>query len=277
MAHVTLDMYITRSWASDFQRLQPADITVPADVTTFLDALIPVCVSLLAGDAAARARVEQRRKTVAGKSQKMRQSWQEQAQAERAISPVALSTASQILWDAVKSHDWVLSVGDFEGWAHRTWDIEHTYQYLGTSGGAGLGYGLGGAIGAALANRGNGRIIIDIQSDGDALFTPAALWTMAQHQLPILVVMDNNRAYFNSVEHADRVARVRRRAIENKGVGTDITGPNVDFAGLARSFGMHGEGPVETAAEFEKALQRALKVVVEEGKPALVDLITQPR
>ncbi|MDE3078044.1 MAG: thiamine pyrophosphate-binding protein, partial [Chloroflexota bacterium] len=69
--------------------------------------------------------------------------------------------------------------------------------------------------------------------------------------------------------------RVRRRPVENKAVGTDITGPDVDFAGLARSFGMHGEGPVATLDELDRALERALRVVAEERRPALVDVLTE--
>jgi benzoylformate decarboxylase/acetolactate synthase-1/2/3 large subunit len=97
---------------------------------------------------------------------------------------------------------------------------------------------------------------------------------MAHERLPVLVVMDNNRAYQNSVEHADVVARWRRRPVERKGIATDIGDPAVDFATLARSFGVHGEGPFDSVEDLGPALDRALKVVVEERRPALVDAVT---
>ncbi|MGH2518417.1 MAG: thiamine pyrophosphate-dependent enzyme, partial [Chloroflexota bacterium] len=59
--------------------------------------------------------------------------------------------------------------------------------------------------------------------------------------------------------------------------GTDIAAPEVDFAALARSFGVHGEGPVDDAASLHAALDRALRVVAGEGRPALVDVLTQRR
>ena len=276
VAHVTLDMYATRSWTSDYQRLQPAELTVPAAVLHVLRALLPLAREAMS-QAAVSARVAARRERLAVRQQRQRERWHTQAQSARGQRPLALSEASEVLLAALEPHDPVLSSGTFGGWMHRLWDVRHTSQYLGTSGGAGLGYGLGAAIGVALANRGNGRVIVDIQSDGDALFTPGALWTMAQQQLPVLVVMDNNRAYQNSVDHADRVARARHRPPENRGVGTDIAGPEVDFATLARSFGVHGEGPVDDAASLRAALDRALRVVAGEGRPALVDVLTQRR
>ena len=73
------------------------------------------------------------------------------------------------------------------------------------------------------------------------------------------------------------LARERGRPVENKGVGIWIRDPNVDFAGLARSYGLYGEGPIEDPDEIRPALQRALRVVKEERRLALVDVVTQAR
>jgi thiamine pyrophosphate-dependent acetolactate synthase large subunit-like protein len=72
------------------------------------------------------------------------------------------------------------------------------------------------------------------------------------------------------------MARDRGRPPENKFIGTRIDAPAVDFATLARGFGVHGEGPIERPEDLRPALERAL-AVVKSGKPALVDVITQPR
>jgi thiamine pyrophosphate-dependent acetolactate synthase large subunit-like protein len=45
---------------------------------------------------------------------------------------------------------------------------------------------------------------------------------------------------------------------------------------MARAFGVHGEGPVERPEDLRPALERAL-AVVKAGRPALVDVVTQPR
>jgi acetolactate synthase-1/2/3 large subunit len=55
-----------------------------------------------------------------------------------------------------------------------------------------------------------------------------------------------------------------------------ITDPHVDYATVARGFGVHGEGPISDPAELAPALKRAL-AVVKGGQPALVDVVTDPR
>ncbi|HZD66263.1 MAG TPA: thiamine pyrophosphate-dependent enzyme, partial [Acidimicrobiales bacterium] len=158
-------------------------------------------------------------------------------------------------------------------WALRLFDLGPG-QYCGGAGGAGLGYGLGGSIGVALANRDTDRLVIDLQSDGDAMATPQALWVAAHDRIPLLIVVDNDRSFTNSVNHAERVALARGRPVEAKTVGMLIDDPPVDFAALARSMGVHGEGPVTTVDELGPALEAALKIVTGARRPALVDVLT---
>jgi acetolactate synthase-1/2/3 large subunit len=84
--------------------------------------------------------------------------------------------------------------------------------------------------------------------------------------------MWNNRSYYNSEAHAERIARARNRPVENKGIGTRIEDPEVDFASLARSFGLHGEGPIREPGAVRPALERVLRAVKEQGHAALVDV-----
>jgi thiamine pyrophosphate-dependent acetolactate synthase large subunit-like protein len=182
-----------------------------------------------------------------------------------------------IVWEVIKDRDWRLVNGTLNGWARRLWEWTQPRQYLGGSGGAGVGYAIGASLGAALADKGSGRLCVDLQSDGDLLACSSALWTAAHHQIPLLIVMHNNRSLYNSEEHAEEVARLRGRPVANKGIGTRLDEPPVDFATVARGFGIYAEGPVEDAHTLRPALERALKVVVEEGRAALVDVVAQPR
>jgi thiamine pyrophosphate-dependent acetolactate synthase large subunit-like protein len=70
----------------------------------------------------------------------------------------------------------------------------------------------------------------------------------------------------------------RQRAVTaaSEGVGTLITDPNIDYATLARSMGLYGEGPITNPRELGPALRRAIERV-ERGEAALVDVVTQPR
>jgi thiamine pyrophosphate-dependent acetolactate synthase large subunit-like protein len=206
-----------------------------------------------------------------------RQGWHDRARQLADQTPMAPATVAGIVWDVIKDREWRLVNGTLNGWARRLWEWTEPGQYLGGSGGAGVGYAIGASLGAALAHKGAGRLCVDLQSDGDLLACSSALWTAAHHQIPLLMVMHNNRSLYNSEEHAEEVARIRSRPVANKGIGTRLDAPPVDFATVARGFGIYAEGPVEDARALRPALERALKVVVEEDRAALVDVVAQPR
>ena len=99
-----------------------------------------------------------------------------------------------------------------------------------------------------------------------------ALWTASNAQIPLLIIVVNNRSFFNDEVHQERVARQRSRPIENKWIGQRISNPAPDLAMLARGQGMHGIGPVETAADLEKALAEGIKTV-RAGSAVVIDVI----
>jgi thiamine pyrophosphate-dependent acetolactate synthase large subunit-like protein len=72
------------------------------------------------------------------------------------------------------------------------------------------------------------------------------------------------------------MANRRARGVENAHIGTTLTDPNIDFAALAKSFGVYGEGPITDPNELAPALKRAL-AMVRRGEPALIDVVTEPR
>ena len=76
--------------------------------------------------------------------------------------------------------------------------------------------------------------------------------------------------------HLQHMANRRLHDPRNAGIGTEIADPNVDFAKLAESMGVHAEGPITDPAKLGPALQRAI-AVVKSGKPALLDVISQGR
>jgi len=118
--------------------------------------------------------------------------------------------------------------------------------------------------------------VVDLQPDGDLMFDLGALWVAAKHRIPMLVVMFNNRAYYNDWEHQIRMARQRGTPVERAHIGMDIFDPEPDFAGVARSLGWYAEGPIDRSNDVGPALKRAIERV-KLGQPALVDTITQHR
>jgi acetolactate synthase-1/2/3 large subunit len=117
---------------------------------------------------------------------------------------------------------------------------------------------------------------VDIQPDGDLLFDAGALWSAAKNNIPLLVVMYNNRAYYNDWEHQIHIAQYRGTPVERAYIAQDIAEPSPDFAAMARSMGWYAEGPIERPAEIGAALHRAI-AQVKAGTPALVDTVVRPR
>ena len=108
------------------------------------------------------------------------------------------------------------------------------------------------------------------------MFCPGTLWTAAHHQIPILYVMHNNRAWHQELMYVQAMSNRHGRGVQNTHIGTTITDPNIDFAMMAKSMGVYAEGPITKPADLAPALKRAL-AVVRKGQPALVDAIVEPR
>lgn len=267
---------LVRSWTGDYQRQVPTDLSVIGEPRVALPLLLQLVRERLRANAEARDRFSNRGAEWADRNRQQRAAWRASVAQVAERAPLALPFVAQTLWEVIKDENWWLVNGSLNGWARRLWSFREPHQYLGGSGGAGLGYGMGASIGAALAARDLNRLTVNLQADGDLLFTPGAFWTAAHHRVPMLVVLHNNRSYYNSEEHAIQIAEHRDRPVERAGVGTKITDPNVDFAMLARSFDCYAEGPIERPADLRPALDRAVRAV-KEGTLAVVDVVCEPR
>ena len=147
------------------------------------------------------------------------------------------------LWAQLKNEDWSYVTG-WVNWPMRLWNFDKHYQYIGRAGGEGVGYHAPASVGAALANKKYGRISVSIQPDGDLMVAPGALWTAARHQIPILIVMQNNRAYHQEVMWFQREALSRGRSVELTQTGFGLGGPDIDYAKMAASMGVASSGPI---------------------------------
>ena len=179
------------------------------------------------------------------------------------------------IWQVIKNEEWVLSANTLNSWARRLWSFTRPEQHCGES--LGTGTDLGISLGVALAHRGSGKLVVDIQPDGDLMFDPGGLWTAAHDHIPLLVVMYNNRGYYNDWAHQIRLAKQRGNPVERAAIGMEIDHPPPNFAKLAQSFDWYAEGPIEDPSAVGPALQRAIRAIREQGKPALIDTVTQFR
>lgn len=262
------------SWAMDYQRLLHADLRIMGDTTLAIPQLTRLAQGRVANDAALAARVRVRTEQTAAKHQAARARWAAQARENWDQVPMTPARLASEVWDVIRDEDWVLTAGTLNDWTRKLWDFDQPHRHPGKSLGTATQIGI--SLGVALAHRDAGRLVVDIQPDGDLMFDAGALWVAAKHRIPLLVVMYNNRAYYNDWEHQIRMAKQRGTALERAHIGMDMDDPAPDFATMARSMGWYAEGPIEQGGDVAAALRRAIEQV-RAGRPALVDTITQKR
>jgi thiamine pyrophosphate-dependent acetolactate synthase large subunit-like protein len=269
------DLYIKGNY-QDFQRFPEVDIAIAADAEATLPSLCEA-VKRLINDDRKRAFQDRGSRLQAAHQQSLERARDAAAFAWDA-SPISTARLSAEVWAQIKDQDWSLvSATTFVSrWPQRLWSFDKHYQYLGNAGGYGVGYGAPAAVGAALANRKHGRLSVNIQNDGDLMYAPGVLWTAAHHGIPMLNIMHNNRAYHQEVMQVQIMADRHSRGVDNCGTGTTITAPNIDFAKLAQSMGVYGDGLISDPKDLGPAIKRALDVV-KRGEPAMLDVVTQPR
>ena len=262
------------SWAMDYQRLMHARLRVLADTTLAVPALTVLCRERIAGDSGLKRLIEERALGTAKRHREARAKWASEALQDRDASPVTLPRLAAEVWEVIRHEDWVLTAGTLEDWTRKLWDFDRPYRHPGKSLGPSTQIGI--SLGVALAHRDAGRLVVDMQPDGDLMFDAGALWVAAKHRIPMLAVMYNNRAYYNDWEHQLRMARRRGTPESRAHIGMDLDDPAPDFASLARSMGWHGEGPIARGEDIGPALARAIERV-KAGQPALVDVLMQKR
>ncbi len=118
-----------------------------------------------------------------------------------------------------------------------------------------IGLGLAHSLGAAVANRPSP--VICMVGDGGFMLTATELATIAQHQLPVVVIVFNDGGY--------GILRNIQDKQYDRRIGVDLGRP--DFCGLARSLGVEAES-VSTAAGFGTAVKAALG----SARPYLVEV-----
>ncbi|TMH80515.1 MAG: thiamine pyrophosphate-binding protein [Betaproteobacteria bacterium] len=262
------------SWALDYQRMHHADLRILADTSLAMPLLTAFLGSRLENDAKLKAQAKARAAQIAKQSEAKRERWAKEAREHWDASPIALPRLASEVWDAIKSEDWVLTAGTLDEWARMLWDFDKPYRHPGKSLGTATQFGI--SLGVALAHRDTRRLVVDLQPDGDLMFDAGAMWVAAKHRIPLLVVMYNNRAYYNDWEHQIRMAKLRGTPVDRAHIGMDMSDPDPDFASMAKSMGWYAEGPIDKPKDVAAALKRAI-ARVKAGQPALLDTITQKR
>ncbi len=141
------------------------------------------------------------------------------------------------------------------------------HDWLTLTGGA-IGYGLPVSVGAAVACP--ERPVVCLESDGSAMYTLAALWTMAREQLDITVVVFANRAYaiLNFELHRTGAGEGGEAAASLLA----LSPPDLDFVAMATGMGVAARRAT-TAPQLSAGLEQALA----ESGPHLIEAVLAPR
>ena len=143
-------------------------------------------------------------------------------------------------------------------------DFDRPGSVFGERGGA-IGWGIGGGLGAKLANP--DKPVIAIVGDGSSMMTVQGFWTAANENIPIVYLICNNQTY--------RVLKINMNVYKNmvlkdskpsKFMAMDFPVP-LDLAGMAKAMGVYGKkisDPKDIGPELKKALAS--------GKPAVLDI-----
>ena len=258
----------------------PAGRTITVDAEASLPALIDAVRRQMRPDA--RRVIDERRAKhgVANKAAQLEALRRalEQRRAGWDASPVSTARIYAELWPLIMNEDWILaSPSNFSGGHNaQLWDHNEPYSYLGGQGAGGMGYGAPAAVGAALAAKTRKQIVINVQTDGDLNYAPGVLWTAQHHELPLLTVMHNNRAWHQELMFVEYMCGVRGRGTERGHIGTTLRDPFIDYRMMAAAYGMAAEGPISDPVKLAPALKRGL-ASAKRGLPYLIDVITQPR
>jgi thiamine pyrophosphate-dependent acetolactate synthase large subunit-like protein len=258
MIQVSLDHQLHNGWSMDYQALPPVDLFISADPDHATTALLHAIGPALA-------------KGAAGGSSRPLHEPKGGEKGERALGVEDLAHA---LRGAVGERCVTLTHLPLS-WQASFWHFRHPLDFVGSDGGGGVGGGPGISVGAALALKGSGRLPIGICGDGDFLMSVTSLWTAVHYRIPLLIVVANNRSFYNDEVHQERMAFMRNRPVDNKWIGQKMLDPEIDLAGLARAQGARGFGPITRADALSKAFAEAI-AAVDAGEVAVVDVRIEP-
>jgi benzoylformate decarboxylase len=243
----------------DIGKNHPVDFAVKADVRETVSALLPVLKAKGGAALARKAEAGMAALKVANWSTR-REKLSAEITAANAITPINPDWLTLSLVDAMPKDcilvDESLTSGRYTG---SLFEYKDRYSFHALASG-GIGWGLPAAVGVAIANP--KRRVAAYVGDGSAMYSIQALWTAAHHKLPITYVIPNNGGY--------RIIKQRLKAFHGSShfIGMDFQDPAVDYAGLAKSFGMASERVTDPAK-----LPAALAATFKRPGPSLIEVM----
>jgi len=249
----------------------PVHVALPANIKETAMALVDSIKSMATEQRLEQLR-ESRRAATERYTKGMRESFEFAAKRRFDQSPLTWECVSFELNAALDRDAYVVEEFGTEGPKSLQWFpfAAGEKTKIGRTTGYSLGWGVGASIGTKLARPDNQ--VVCLQGDGGFLFGQSeALWTMSRYDIPIIVVIFNNRSYNET--RGRMYASGGRQAETKKDMLSYLGDPNVDFVNIANAYNIKGE-QVQNREQVKAAMARAIKAT-RDGRPYLIDALVE--
>lgn len=211
--------------------------------------------------------IARRRQRLTQEHDAQRVSWRQEAEEKGRSSALTFEWVSHCL-NNIKTDDMIF-VNEYD-LSLRHLEFNTPGTYFGFSPAGGLGWGVGGALGIKLGAP--EKTVISVVGDGTYIFSvPSACHMIsAMHNLPILVIVCNNGGW-NATQMATRGVHPQGWSVRTENFPFGRFGIQPAYEMFAQACGGHGE-VVHSPQELPGALARALRVVREEKRQALINV-----
>jgi acetolactate synthase-1/2/3 large subunit len=248
----------------------PADLPVTGCSEVSLPVLTSIIKAKLAAGAVEKSKLEERRKKTAAEHDVMIGEIEASIEAAKTQKPINPIWLSKCIGDVMDDKTIIVN----ETVTSRLAEVIHLNRpgsQFSTPLAGHLGWGLGAAIGAKLGAP--DATVIAAEGDGSYMFgAPTAChFTAQKYRIPFLTVIYNNQVWNASLNAARGLYPDGVAARTRNFPGTDLS-PSPNFELTAQACGAYA-ARVEEPSEVPDALAKALKVVKEEGRQALLNVV----
>lgn len=226
----------------------PTEMAIGSDVCETLRALMPILKE--SGGTTLTALAEERIKSISKKNWLVnREDIRKRISDKGSGSPINPDWLMLTLTEVLPANTIIVNEGlTATRFFNDLWPYRDRHDYHGLASG-GIGWGMGAAVGVQLAHP--GRPVCAIIGDGSSMYSIQALWSAANHKLPLTYIIVNNGGY--------RIIKQRLLAFHENDhfIGMDFKNPEVNFAALAMSMGVEAhrvEDPLDLRGTLEGAL-----------------------
>jgi acetolactate synthase I/II/III large subunit len=248
----------------------PADLPVAGCSDVSLPVLNAIIKAKLAAGAVAKHKLDERRKKIETEHNALIRELEASIDAAKNQKPINPIWLSKCIGDVMDDKT-ILVNETVTSKLAETIRLNRPGSQFNTPLAGHLGWGLGAAVGAKLGAP--DATVIAAEGDGSYMFgAPTAChFTAQKYRIPFLTVIYNNQVWNASLNAARGLYPDGVAARTRNFPGTDLS-PSPNFELTAQACGAYA-ARVEEPSEVPDALAKALKVVKEEGRQALLNVV----